>query len=122
MPAATGIGSHSDKIYGYLVATKNIDYENLENSIQMSAYRYPPQYGPKSPSFARATIKKNLKKDGSVQVFISGTASIRGHQTLHEGDIEKQVNTTMENIEHLISHENISKQGFDFPSNTVTSN
>ena len=44
---------------------------------------------------------------------ISGTASIRGHQTLWAGNIEKQVNTTMENIEHLISYKNIHGHGFD---------
>ena len=120
MPAATGIGSHAKNIFGYLVAAKNSNYKNLDNPLQMPAYRYPRRYGPKSPSFSRATVKDCVRGDGSIQIFISGTASIRGHQTLWEGDVEKQVNMTMENIEYLISRENIDRHGFDFSLNKIS--
>ena len=116
MPAATGVGSYSNSICGYLVAVKEPNYKNLENSLQISAYKYPPKYGPQSPSFARATIRAGEEKEAKndcARIFISGTASIRGHQTLWQENIEKQVHTTMENIAHLISYENIDRHNFD---------
>jgi hypothetical protein len=60
MPAATGIGSYSKNICGYLLASKRSDYRHLENALQRPAYEYPRRCGPKSPSFARATIRNDV--------------------------------------------------------------
>ncbi len=111
-PAATGVGSHANNIYGYIWASKSDKCINMENSLQMPAYKYPKQYGPRSPSFARGTIfsyhseKKDHAGNKLTTFLLSGTASIRNHKTLYPGDILKQVNTTIENITYLISEEN----------------
>src|ERR1700684_2123796 len=47
----------------------------LENPRQCSAWSYPAQYGPRSPTFARACIAD----DAAPTLFISRTASIVGH-------------------------------------------
>lgn len=88
--------------------------QSIENPRQMSAYEYPEVYGPRSPSFARATL---LQVDGSAAggnlqqvLFISGTASIVGHQTLHAGDVVAQTKETLANLQALIAQARL--QGF----------
>jgi len=45
---------------------------------------------------------------------VSGTAAIRGEESLLEVGIEKQTQATIENIDYLISEENIRRQGILF--------
>lgn len=70
----------------------------VENPRQLSAYRYPPRYGPRSPSFARAL---RGPRGGGGTLFLSGTASIVGHESLHEGDVEAQTRETLRNMRLL---------------------
>ncbi|NEP90150.1 MAG: hypothetical protein F6K18_26840 [Okeania sp. SIO2C2] len=92
LPAATGIGIADDTYAIYFIAVKE-NISNVENPEQISAYKYPPQYGPRSPSFARGTvIKRNGKRIG----YLSGTASIKGHESVGQGNIEKQFEVTYE--------------------------
>ncbi len=75
----------------------------IENPRQVSACHYPRQYGPRSPTFARA----NLVRWGSQELlFVSGTASIVGHATLHPGDVVAQTRETINNIEALLAEAN----------------
>jgi chorismate lyase/3-hydroxybenzoate synthase len=68
----------------------------VENPRQVAAYRYPPEYGAKSPSFSRATIWKD-------RVFVSGTSSVLGHATVHDGDVIAQLTETLLNIETVLA-------------------
>jgi chorismate lyase/3-hydroxybenzoate synthase len=65
----------------------------------VSAYSYPPSYGPRSPSFARAT---RCPASAGGWLLLSGTASIVGHKSLHHGDVERQVEETLDNLEELL--------------------
>lgn len=111
MPAATGIGGQDAFTSVYLLATRHRDIIRIENPRQVPAYEYPDQYGPQPPSFARAAYVQ--APAGSGDLFISGTASIVGHQTVHHGDIELQTRTTLENIAELVSGENLRRHGVD---------
>jgi FkbO/Hyg5 family chorismatase len=104
MPAATGIGTWGDGVGFYFLACRGDAAKHVENSRQTPAYRYPQRYGPKSPSFARATHMRDT-------LYVSGTASIVGHETVHEGDLEKQWAVATANIAHLVSAENLVVQG-----------
>lgn len=76
---------------------------SIENPRQISAYQYPEQYGPRSPTFSRAS----LVRPGDEEVlFISGTASIVGHDTLHPTDVVAQTRETMINIEAVLEQAN----------------
>jgi chorismate lyase / 3-hydroxybenzoate synthase len=75
----------------------------IENPRQISAYNYPPQYGARSPVFSRATV---LHEPDGMTLFISGTASIVGHQTIHAGDTAAQTRETLTNIEALLEEAN----------------
>ena len=54
---------------------------------------------PRSPSFARGTL---VRAGSGETFFISGTASIVGHQSMHVGDVGAQVEEALRNIEALI--------------------
>jgi len=98
LPAASALGIKNGKLIIYFIASKSPGSQ-VENPRQVNAYHYPPKYGPKSPSFARANIMTT--KDGHIN-YISGTASIVGHETLHTGDIEGQLSETITNINTVL--------------------
>ncbi|MFE4519494.1 FkbO/Hyg5 family chorismatase [Kitasatospora sp. NPDC056783] len=106
LPAATGIGTQGRGIAFCLLATKRGAPRHIENSRQTAAYHYPDQYGPTSPSFARATLLDDT-------LYVSGTASILGHETVHHGDVRRQTRETLANIAHLVSRENLAAQGIE---------
>lgn len=100
LAAASAIGTHAPGLLIYFIAAK--DPPNpVENPRQVSAYRYPPQYGPRSPLFSRAAVKRWT---AGTHFYISGTASVVGHRTCHEGDHLEQLRETFRNIEALIGH------------------
>ncbi|HEY8856598.1 MAG TPA: Rid family hydrolase [Rugosibacter sp.] len=76
---------------------------NIENPRQISAYQYPQQYGPRSPTFSRASLAR-IGQNGVL--FISGTASIVGHATVHPGNVVAQTRETMNNIGAVLAEAN----------------
>jgi enamine deaminase RidA (YjgF/YER057c/UK114 family) len=68
----------------------------IENPRQVSAYRYPDIYGLRSPTFSRAALVD--VEGGRNALFISGTASIVGHQSMHVGDVRRQTEESLANI------------------------
>lgn len=80
-----------------------VEPQCIENPRQISAYQYPEQYGLRSPTFSRAGLVKLGLDD---VLFISGTASIVGHETLHPNDVRAQTRETMENIKAVLAEAN----------------
>jgi chorismate lyase/3-hydroxybenzoate synthase len=74
---------------------------HLGNPRQVNAYEYPTIYGPRSPSFARATL---CRSDSATHLFISGTASVVGHQSQHVGSADLQALETVTNLRALVEH------------------
>jgi enamine deaminase RidA (YjgF/YER057c/UK114 family) len=102
VPAACALGSvNGSPLVIYFLASRKAPTV-IENPRQVSAYEYPPQYGPK-PVFSRASVLREAS--GSI-LFISGTASIVGHQTVHAGDVAAQTRETLVNIEALLGEAN----------------
>ncbi len=97
-PAATAIGTFEDRPLIYFLAAKRPG-RHLENPRQESAYRYPECYGPQSPSFARATMSEI---DSRGWLFVSGTASIVGHESRHRENVVAQCREVLENIDQLL--------------------
>lgn len=75
----------------------------LENPRQVSAYNYPADYGPRSPTFSRGALA--YLPDQEI-LFISGTASIVGHQTVFPGDAAGQCGESMANIAAVVGEAN----------------
>ena len=110
-PAACALGSRSGPLIVYFLAAKRPG-QPLENPRQISAYHYPAQYGPRSPAFSRAMLAQF--NDESL-LFVSGTARIVGHETLHVGDAVAQAREIVSNIDALIGESR--RDGRD-PANT----
>ena len=98
LPAASGVGSPSDKILIYFLAARDAGIQ-LENPRQVSAFHYPLQYGPKSPAFSRAMVKD---WGAGKHLYISGTASIVGHESRHRDDVVPQLSETLRNLSALV--------------------
>lgn len=95
MPAATAVGCQGEGIYVYFLAGRQ-PARHIENPRQQPAYHYPKAYGPRPPSFARASA---VTLPQQRMLFISGTASIIGHSTVHVGDWAGQCHTTVDNLQ-----------------------
>ena len=93
-PAASAVGSSDSRIHFKFLFGHHKPLP-ISNRLQVEAYRYPADYGPTPPSFARASTLDSI-------VFVSGTASIRGHQTMFVDDLHGQVQCTLENIDEIL--------------------
>lgn len=71
----------------------------VENPRQVSAYNYPADYGPRSPTFSRAAL---VYLPGQEVLFVSGTASIVGHQTVHPDDVAGQCRESLANVAAVV--------------------
>jgi len=102
VPAASAVGvGPASPLSVYCIASARAPIA-LENPRQISAWDYPAQYGPRSPTFARACIAD----DAARTLFISGTASIVGHASAHAGDQCEQTREVLRNIRALIDAAN----------------
>lgn len=71
----------------------------IENPRQVSAYLYPNLYGPRSPTFSRAALAYWGTQE---LLFVSGTASIVGHESLHGNDLVAQIRETLDNVSSVL--------------------
>lgn len=97
-PAATAIGGHDGarRLLVYGIAARN-GGTPVENPRQVSAWRYPREYGRIAPTFARA-----MRTDAN-QLLISGTAAVVGHASRHEDDLAAQLAETFANLDSLVA-------------------
>lgn len=109
MPAATGVGCQGDTLHIYFLAGRQPG-SHIENPRQQPAYHYPEEYGPQPPGFARAS---SVDVQGQRMLFVSGTASIIGHQTVHVGNLEGQCRTAVENLQIVAERTGRSLQQLD---------
>jgi chorismate lyase/3-hydroxybenzoate synthase len=107
-PAATAIGHHGNphRLQVYLLACDQPG-TRVENPRQVSAWRYPRQYGRTPPSFARA-----MTLPAQDVLAISGTAAVVGHASAHQDDLDAQLEETLTNLEALLASAGMAA-GFD---------
>ncbi len=94
-PAACALGTHGGPLRVYFLAGRTPPLA-IENPRQVSAYRYPDTYGRRAPTFSRAALAD--VGGGRSALFISGTASIVGHMSMHLGDVRRQTEESLANI------------------------
>lgn len=114
IPAACALGTAQGPLTITFLAGRAAPL-SIENPRQVSAYQYPQQYGPRSPMFSRATL---VHWGQDEVLFVSGTASIVGHATLHPANVVAQTRETMTNIEAVLTEANrlASHTKFDLSS------
>ena len=98
LPAGTAVGTRSGPLQIYFLAGAH-PVTHIGNPRQVDAYNYPSSYGPRSPSFARATL---CRSEAAMQLFIAGTASVVGHESRHQGQPDRQARETITNLQVLI--------------------
>lgn len=108
-PAATGIGTNLGGVVVDLDAAVFARPEcfatPIDNKLQVAAHAYSEDvlavaHAKKTtPKFERA---KSMAFDGRRLVYISGTAAIRGEESLIGVGLGRQLHITMENIDQLI--------------------
>ena len=99
MPAASAIGVRKGGLsVAFIAGTQQPQL--IENPRQISAFKYPECYGPKSPSFSRAGL---IDAEESKLLLVSGTASIVGHESLHANNPLAQTMTSLENIQLVVA-------------------
>ncbi|MGM9759904.1 MAG: endoribonuclease L-PSP [Parabacteroides sp.] len=108
-PAATGIGANLGglviDIDAALFKSPGCFATPIDNKLQVAAHAYSGQVleaarqRKTTPKFERA---KSMTFDGRRIIYISGTAAIRGEESLTGVGLERQLHITMENIAELI--------------------
>ncbi|MFR9660185.1 MAG: Rid family hydrolase, partial [Rikenellaceae bacterium] len=100
-PAATGIGALSGGVVIDFDATVGEEIIPIDNELQVAAHAYSKGVliGEKSqkttPKFERAKLSGDL-------MYISGTAAIRGEESLVGVSAAEQTRITLENIDELL--------------------
>lgn len=115
-PASTGIGMKGPGLAAGCLALQTPRTDAfllpLENPQQTPAYAYHPRHSPQSPKFSRGVA---LVLDDYITTWVSGTASVVHSLSRHPGDIRRQTEQTIENIEKLISADNFVFHGIKHP-------
>jgi len=115
-PAACALGTQTGPLRVYFLAGR-VPPLAIENPRQVSAYRYPDAYGPRSPTFSRAALADVGEQ--RCALFISGTASIVGHTTMHIGDVRRQAEESLANIA-AVRAVAAERAGVPFPAESLT--
>ena len=102
LPAASALGTQGDRLALCFLAGPAAA-KHFENPEQVPAFRYPVEYGPTPPSFARGTVVSHA---GGQSWYLSGTASIKGHASLGTGFAE-QAGLTFDNVRLMFERMNL---------------
>lgn len=94
LPAASAVGGVDGRLAVIFAAT-TAEPTHVENPEQIPAYEYPPEHGPRPPSFSRATCVADAV---GRFVFVSGTAAIKGHESMAVGDLAGQIACMLDNF------------------------
>ena len=117
LPAATAIGHPrtTGRLQLYWLAAK-IPGTPLENPRQLQAWRYPRQYGPQAPGFARALLPPSPR----MPLLISGTAAIVGHASQHGDSLHTQFDEVVANLGSLVDAARTRRPGLAARASTHT--
>lgn len=94
-PTGTAIGTTRSNGLSIIALASRQDLHLAENPRQVSAFRYPRQYGPSSPMFSRGGF---VATDNHKLYLISGTAAVVGHESAHPFDVAPQASETLKNL------------------------
>ena len=116
-PAATGIGASCEGVIVGCIAYKSAGgIHPINNPLQTAAHEYSKKVLvdnnadaiKSTPKFERAKL---IEIEDQACCFVSGTAAIRGEQSMDANSARSQTIQTIENIEYLTSTENLERFG-----------
>lgn len=100
VPAASATGHDGEDLIVHALAASAPGLA-VANPRQIAPYRYSRRFGPLPPCFARATVLPATTARATA-VLVGGTASIRGEDSLHIGDLPLQFRETFDNLAYLL--------------------
>ena len=110
-PAATGIGTqYGGILIDFNAVSGEVDIVPLDNDWQRAAHVYSDEVlishradtEKGTPKFERGKSVSDRRQE---VIYISGTAAIRGEESVTTGAVLSQTEITLENIQHLIGLE-----------------
>lgn len=123
-PAATGIGTQWGGVLvdidAWVAKDENVGAYPLDNPLQVPAHAYSREVllGESKKSTPKFERGKAVVVSDKGMVYVSGTAAIRGEQSLTGVGIEAQTQATLENIAYLVSKENLNASGVNTTDNS----
>lgn len=123
-PSATGIGmSHNGIILEFLALkpVSGIYVLPIQSPVQTNAHQYSPRVLSSNQYTSISCLKSTPKFERGKAVygpqggmlFVSGTAAIKGEASASQYDIVEQTRMTLNNIDNLIAHENLMRNGIN---------
>lgn len=98
VPSASGVGHRGRDLVVHALGSRTPGVL-VANPRQIAPHRYSRRFGPLPPCFARATVVPDAR--GSL-ILVGGTASIRGEDSVHVGNLSAQIDETFHNLAHLV--------------------
>ena len=98
-PPASGVGHDGDDLVLHLLEA-DVTVEVIDNPRQVRPERYSRTWGPLPPAFVRSAVISGLSNDP--MLVVSGTASVRGEETMHLHDLDRQLDETITNLGELM--------------------
>jgi enamine deaminase RidA (YjgF/YER057c/UK114 family) len=95
--AASAVGTEEPQLTVIALGAE-LPVSQLENPFQCPAYAYPEQYGPRPPSFSRASVVTGAEP----VLYISGTSAVLGSASIAPGELAGQLATTGENLHRML--------------------
>ena len=108
-PAATGIGTSRGGVMIEIMATSGGNPANcpIDNPLQTAAHVYSQRVLIGNSEEQKTTPKFERARIAGENIYISGTAAIRGEESLSSLDITGQTEATMQIMNALIAPDNI---------------
>lgn len=100
IPTASAVGIGGRTLHVHCLAA-DVVTDAIENPRQIPAYRYSRRFGPRPPSFARAT--RIARAGASPLLLVGGTASIRGEDSRNIDDLDRQLDETLLNLAAVVA-------------------
>ncbi|MDB5304550.1 MAG: hypothetical protein JWM97_2099 [Phycisphaerales bacterium] len=100
VPTASAVGHQGKDLVVHALGSRSPGVA-IANPRQVAPYHYSRRFGPRPPCFARATaLPGDCGRPGLI--FVGGTASIRGEDSIHPQSLVRQTQETFDNLAHLI--------------------
>ena len=99
LPSASAVSHAGSELVVHALISRQ-PAKAISNPRQKEPYRYSPRFGPIPPCFSRATLFSDQK--GKRLLAVGGTASVRGEESVHVENLDRQLDETFANLASLV--------------------
>ncbi|MEK6703182.1 MAG: hypothetical protein AABZ53_13025 [Planctomycetota bacterium] len=99
IPTASCVGHAGLALSTHALGTRGASVP-VENPRQIPAFAYSTKFGPRPPCFSRAGL---VEVEGKRFLFVAGTSSVCGEESVHDGSLESQLRETVLNLRAVVA-------------------